>query len=127
MWRSSIQATRSAIVALMDPEGRRAWALVFMWAGGVAMTAFAGVALFLVRDHANYAFYLGLTALFIVIVIMTGFAGLLIKRTIKGSLLGNNFEISDEQTQAIADRVASAIPTPPPAPPATVVVQAGGQ
>ena len=35
-------------------------------------------------------------------IVLTGFAGLLIKRTIKGSVLGNGFEISDEHVQQIA-------------------------
>lgn len=89
---------------------------------GLSMTAFAAFALYIVRNNPNYAFYMGLAALFLIGIIVTGYAGLLIKRTIKGSVLGTSFEISDEATQKIASAVVAATP-PPPAP--TVVVQAG--
>jgi len=108
---------------LLDPEGRRAWALMLMAGGGLAMTVFAGFSLYLVRSVPAYAFYLGLAALFLIGIVITGYAGLLIKRTIKGSVLGSSFEISDEQTQAIAAAVVAATPPTPPPPP--VVINTG--
>lgn len=108
---------------LDDPEGRRGWALMLMAGGGVSMTIFAAFALYLVRSVPAYAFYMGLGALALIGIVITGYAGLLIKRTIKGSVLGNSFEISDEQTQAIAKAVVEA--TPPPPPPAPVIIQTG--
>ncbi len=113
--------------ALMDPEGRRAWALVVLACGGVALTTYAAFALYLVRAVPNFAFYLGLAAMVSVDIVLTGFAGLLIKRTIKGSVLGNSFEISDDQAQAIAEKVVAATPLPPPSQPASVIVQTGAQ
>lgn len=105
---------------LMDPEGRRAWALMLMAGGGLAMTVFASFALYLVRRIPAYAFYLGLAAMFLIGIVITGYAGLLIKRTIRGSVLGNSFEISDEQTQAIAKAVVDATPPAPPAQPVII-------
>ena len=77
-------------------------------AGGVAMTGYGAYALWLVRGRPDYAFYLGLSAMALIAIVLTGFAGLLIKRTIKGSVLGNSFEISDEQVQQIAAATAVA-------------------
>ena len=101
IWRG-LTALWRAGAALADPEGRRGAALLFMAAGGVAMTGYATYALWLVRGRPDYAFYLGLSAMVLIAIVLTGFAGLLIKRTIKGSVLGNSFEISDEQVQQIA-------------------------
>ena len=101
IWRG-LTALWRAGAALADPEGRRGAALLFMAAGGVAMTGYAAYALWLVRSRPDYAFYLGLSAMALIAIVLTGFAGLLIKRTIKGSVLGNSFEISDEQVQQIA-------------------------
>jgi len=102
MIRRGLRALWRAGAALADPEGRRGAALLFMAAGGVAMTGYGVYALWLVRGRPDYAFYLGLSAMVLVAIVLTGFAGLLIKRTIKGSVLGNSFEISDEQVQQIA-------------------------
>jgi len=101
IWRGLTALWRPG-AALADPEGRRGAALLFMAAGGVAMTGYGVYALWLVRGRPDYAFYLGLSAMVLVAIVLTGFAGLLIKRTIKGSVLGNSFEISDEQVQQIA-------------------------
>lgn len=109
---------------LTDPEGRRAWALMLMAGGGISMTVFAAFTLYIVRQVPAYAFYMGLAALFLIGIVITGYAGLLIKRTIKGSVLGSSFEISDEQTQAIARAVVDATPPPPPPPPPITIVAA---
>ncbi len=85
---------------LVDPlssDRRRNWGLILLAGGGMAMTVFASVVLYLVRDVATYAFYLGLCAMALIGVVLTGFAGLLVKRTIKGSVVGNEFEVTDQQ------------------------------
>ena len=102
MIRRGLRALWRAGAALADPEGRRGAALLFMAAGGVAITGYGAYALWLVRGRPDYAFYLGLSAMVLIAIVLTGFAGLLIKRTIKGTVLGNSFEISDEQVQQIA-------------------------
>jgi hypothetical protein len=54
-------------------------------------------ALWLERDRADYAFYLGAGALALVAVVLTGFAGLLVKRTMRVTLPGGaGGEISDQ-------------------------------
>lgn len=83
----------------VDPrrsDRRRDWGLMFLAGGGVAMTVFAGAALYLVRGEPDFAFYLGVGALMLIGIVLTGFAGLLVKRTIRvngpGGMSG---EISD--------------------------------
>jgi len=77
-------------------DKRRTWGLILLAGGGMAMTAFASVVLWLVRDNADYAFYLGLCAMALIGVVLTGFAGLLMKRTIRATILGNEIEVSDQ-------------------------------
>lgn len=73
---------------LVDPaasDRRRNWGLVLLAGGGMAMTAYACAALWLVRDDRDYAFYLGAGALGLVGVVLTGFSALLVKRTFRVS------------------------------------------
>lgn len=78
-------------------DRRRDWGLLFLAGGGIAMTAYAAYALWLVRDHADFAFYLGAGALLLVAIVLTGFAGLIVKRTIRVNAPGGfGGEISDQ-------------------------------
>lgn len=82
---------------IVDParsDRRRDWGLLFLAGGGIAMTAYAVYALWLVRDDRDYAFYLGAGGLALVGIVLTGFAGLLVKRTIRVS--ATSFEVSDQ-------------------------------
>ena len=84
---------------MLTPDGRRAMALLFLAGGGVAMTAYAGWSLWMVRDVAQYAFYLGLAAHVSILVVLTGFAGLLVKRMLKANVAGASFEANDSGEQ----------------------------
>lgn len=95
-------AIGAAIAALKDPDGRRAWALALLAGGGASMTAYAGAALYLERDHPAYVFSLGLAAHLSIVIVLTGFAGLLIKRTIKAGDGKRSLEISDQSEAAPA-------------------------
>jgi hypothetical protein len=97
-----------ALRALRDPEARRGAALLLLAGSGISNTGIAVYALVLVRQHAQYAFYIGLGALLLIAVVQTGIAALLVKRSIKGSVFGNSFEISDEQVEQIARASAAA-------------------
>ncbi|MDT8758241.1 hypothetical protein MZO42_05985 [Sphingomonas psychrotolerans] len=109
--------------ALLAPEGRRAWALLLLTGGGVSMTVYAGVVLYLVSEVPKLAFYLGVGALLLVGIVITGFAGLLVKRDIDLNVLGARFRVTDQEAQAIADAVVAK--TPPAPPPTPVIVQTG--
>lgn len=115
-------------LALYDIEGRRAWAVLIQAGAGVAMTVFASFSLYLVRSDPQRAFFLGVGALLMLAIIITGFAALLVKRDIDLNALGLRLRISDQQVDAIANKVVAATPPPPPPPaqaPPTVVVQTG--
>lgn len=113
--------------ALLDPEGRRAWALMLMAGCSVAMTAYVVWVLWLVREHPQYAFYLGIGGFIMIAIVTTGFAGLLVRRSIDLNALGVKFRVDDQEIQQIADKIVAATPPPPPVPPAaaSVIVQTG--
>ncbi len=70
----------------VDPrrsDRRRDWGLLFLAGGGIAMTVYAAAALYLVRTVAALAFWLGMAAMALVGVVLTGFAGLVVKRTLR--------------------------------------------
>jgi hypothetical protein len=91
----------AAFCALMDAEGRRAWAVVIAFGCGVSMTVYAGAALWLVRNNPMLAFWLGLGGLFIILVVITAFTGLLVKRDIGGSVSrdGGSFNITQRDEE----------------------------
>jgi hypothetical protein len=80
-------------VDLVRSDRRRDWGLLFLAGGGMAMTAYAGCALYLVRAQANLAFWLGMAAMGLVGVVLTGFAGLIVKRTLR--LSRDGLEVAD--------------------------------
>lgn len=129
--RAFFHALATPFRALLDPEGRRAWALMLLCGAGVAMTAFASVGLYLVRERPTYVFYLAAGAMLLIGIVITGYAGLLVKRDIDINALGLKFRVSDQEVQAIAAAVVAATPPPPPVPPAppapAVIVQTGAQ
>ncbi len=104
------------ISLFLTPEGRRAMALILLAGGGMAMTAYAAVSLWLVRHVASYAFWLGLAALALVAIVLTGFAGLLVRRTVKVGRDG--LEISDSAAEPAAI-VTTTTTVAPPLPPSS--------
>ena len=87
---------------LTTPEGRRAAAFGAMTGGAMAMTIYAAFALWIVRGNPEYAFGLGLAAHIAVMIVLSGFVGLLIKRTIKASAGVASFESTDSPDAPIA-------------------------
>jgi hypothetical protein len=121
--RGFFHACGSPFRALLDPEGRRAWALLLMAGCSVVMSLYVCAVLWIVRNQPQYAFYLGIGGFLMIAIVTTGYAGLLVKRAIDLDALGVKLKISDQQMQDIADKVATAVPASPAAP--TVVVQTG--
>lgn len=80
---------------LLSPDGRRAAALLFLAGAGAVMTVYAAFAMYLVKNVATDVLALGLSAHVIIFVVVTGFAGLLVKRMLKASVAGSSFEASD--------------------------------
>jgi hypothetical protein len=77
-------------------DDRRDWALYTVVASGALMIVFATLALFFVKSHANYTFYLGLAAMVNLMVVITGLLGLLVKRSLVVSRTG--IEITDHDS-----------------------------
>lgn len=125
-WQAFRHVTGAPFRALFDIEGRRAWAVMLMAGCAIMMTAYAGVALYIVREHPNFAFYLGCGALLLLAIVITGFASLITKRDLDLHALGVNLKISDQQVEEIANKVVANTPTPQAAQPAaSVIVQTG--
>lgn len=110
---------------LLDPEGRKAWAIMMMAGCAVVMTAYVSVVLWLVRMYPRYAFELGLIGFVMLGIVITGLAALVVKRDIDLHALGLQLKISDQQVTEIANKVIANTPAPALAAPASVIVQTG--
>lgn len=74
------------IVNAHTSDMRRNWGLALLSGGGMAMTAFSAVALWMLYDRhapASYLLYMGLGSLTLVGIVLTGFSALLVKRTFR--------------------------------------------
>lgn len=130
MWGRFFHWLGTPFRALLDPEGRRAWALMLMAGCSVSMTAYVVWVLWIVRATPQYAFYLGVGGFLMIAIVTTGFAGLLVRRSIDLNALGVKFRVNDQEIQQIADRIVEKTPTPPAPPPIiapapAVIVQTG--
>jgi hypothetical protein len=70
---------------LLNHNGRRALAFFALLGCCGIMTTFAAVAMYLVRSHPQYVFYLGMAAHVQILLATTGFMALFVKRTISVS------------------------------------------
>ena len=69
---------------IMTPDGRRAWAFAAITGGAMVFSAFIWIALYMVRDHAGFVFYLALAA----------HAQVLVGMTALGWALGRRLQLS---------------------------------
>ena len=81
------------MINLWTPDGRRAAAFGAILGGCVCMTIFAAVGVYLVSGNAAYSFYLALAAHAQILLGLTGFTALFVKRSIKAGRDG--IEITD--------------------------------
>ena len=79
---------------LKTPDGRRAAAFAAILGGCVVMTLFAAAGVYLVSGNAKYSFWLAIAAHVQILVGLTAFSALFVKRTIKAGKDG--VEISDQ-------------------------------
>ena len=85
--------------AVPEYDKRRNYAVFILLGGGMTMTAFSSVGLFLLQTNALYVFYLSLFAMFNIFIIFTALAGLLVKRSISVSRSGVNLsDLTDKQS-----------------------------
>jgi len=82
------------MIDLKTPDGRRAAAFAAIIGGCVTMTLFAAAGVYLVSGNAKYSFWLAIAAHVQILVGLTAFSALFVKRTIKAGKDG--VEISDQ-------------------------------
>ena len=70
------------ISMLWTPSGRRAAAFMALLGGCVCMTAFAAVGVYLARGNASHTFYLALAAHAQIMLGLTAFTALFVKRNL---------------------------------------------
>ena len=68
---------RAAICGLVTEDGRKGWAMLAAFGCTVMMSAYAAASLWMVRDHPMFAFWLGLSAQGITLIVVTGLMVLL--------------------------------------------------
>lgn len=82
------------MIDLKTHDGRRAAAFAAILGGCVTMTLFAAAGVYLVSGNAKYSFWLAIAAHVQILVGLTAFSALFVKRTIKAGRDG--VEISDQ-------------------------------
>jgi hypothetical protein len=78
----------------IETNGRKNIAIWMMFGGSLVFTLFSGIALWMLSTNLAYVFYLALAAHVQILVIMTGFTALLVKRRISVSKDGASIEDS---------------------------------
>jgi hypothetical protein len=81
------------VINLFTPDGRRAAAFAALLGGCGIMTIFAAVGVWLVAGNASYSFYLAMAAHAQIMLGLTAFTALFVKRSIKAGKDG--IEITD--------------------------------
>jgi len=81
------------MINLFTPDGRRAAAFAALLGGCGIMTIFAAVGVWLTSGNAMYSFYLALAAHVQILLGLTAFTALFVKRSIKAGKDG--IEITD--------------------------------
>ena len=81
------------MINLFTPDGRRAAAFAALLGGCGIMTIFAAVGVWLVAGNASYSFYLAMAAHAQIMLGLTAFTALFVKRSIKAGKDG--IEITD--------------------------------
>ena len=80
-----VEVPKSSIDAA---DRRRDWALYVLTGGGMAMTLYSAVAMYILQNFPGYVFWLGMFAMANILVLFTGIAGLLVKRSLSVSRQG---------------------------------------
>lgn len=113
-------------------ERLKLMAFLSQFGGGIAMTGFAAYAMFqLAKMKATWpVFYLGAMAMILVGIVVTGFAGLLIVRTLEvrgpGGFMFKSQDAgaADRALEGASTAALAASPTPTPPPPSTPAITA---
>lgn len=90
------------MISLNSHDGRRAAAFAALLGGCGVMTIFAAVGVWLVSGNATYSFYLALAAHAQILLGLTAFTALFVKRTIKAGKDG--IEITDSEVNVTVEK-----------------------
>lgn len=77
---------------ILTPDGRRAWAFLAILGGCVIMTLFAAFGVYVVRKDAGLSFWLAIAAHVQIMLGLTGFTALFVKRSISAGKDGVKIE-----------------------------------
>jgi hypothetical protein len=80
---------------ILTPDGRRAWAFLALLGGCAVMTVFAAIGVYIVRNDSGLSFWLAMAAHVQIMLGLTGFTALFVKRTIRAGKDG--VEIEDKE------------------------------
>lgn len=101
-----------ALCALTTEDGRKGWAMLAALGCSFVMTAIAVAVLWIVRSNPNLAFTLGLAAMTIIVVVITGLMWLLgVRRDTEINLKDGTVKTSDSN---VARAAATPLETAPP-------------
>jgi hypothetical protein len=81
---------------ILTPDGRRAWAFLALLGGSIVMTVFAAIGVYIVRNDSGLSFWLAIAAHVQIMLGLTGFTALFVKRTIKAGKDGVEIEDKDD-------------------------------
>ena len=90
------------MINLWTPDGRRAAAFAALLGGCGVMTVFAAVGVWLVAGNAKYSFFLALAAHVQILLGLTAFTALFVKRSIKAGKDG--IEITDSDVTVTMEK-----------------------
>ena len=90
------------MIDLFTHDGRRAAAFAALLGGTITMTIFAAVGVYIVSGNATYSFYLALAAHAQILLGLTGFTALFVKRSIKAGKDG--IEITDSEVTVTVEK-----------------------
>ena len=77
---------------ITTPDGRRAWAFIALVGGAMVFTCFAAFAVYQLRNEVGFTFWFGLAAHAQVFVVLASLGGLLVKRMVKITKDGAEYE-----------------------------------
>lgn len=81
---------------ILTPDGRRAWAFLALLGGCAIMTVFAAVGVYIVRKDVGLSFWLAIAAHVQIMLGLTGFTALFVKRSISAGKDGVKIEDKDD-------------------------------
>lgn len=81
-------------------DGRRGWAFLALVGGAITFTAFAAFGVYQLRNSAGFTFWLALAAHAQVFVVLASLGGLLVKRMIKITRDGAEYEDKSDTIQS---------------------------